>query len=75
VRFADVIGESTRRVNRDGLVALGTTVPKVEEQETQKARLPIRSDKQAFLSVTNHTELELRGENFYGAVRFRESKP
>jgi len=44
-------------------------------QETQKARSPIESDEQAFLGATNHTELCLRGENFYGVVRFRELKP
>jgi hypothetical protein len=30
--------------------------------------------KQAFLGMTNHTELDLRGGNLYRVVRFRESK-
>ena len=47
----------------------------IEGQETQKARSPIESDEQAFLGMTNRTELYLRGEISMGLLAFVSRNP
>jgi hypothetical protein len=51
----------TQRVFSVSPEHLGTVVPKLNRGKMQKARWRTDSDKQAFLGVTNHTELDLRG--------------